>query len=64
MDQCKECQFRGDIEKCEAASCSKHDSWYAKQLQERIVFWRNKAESGCQEPISGWAAEDAQFAKA
>lgn len=44
MDQCKECTLRGDIEKCQATTCSKHDSWYAKQLQEQIVFWRKKSE--------------------
>lgn len=35
-DQCKECTLRGDIQKCESASCSKHESWYALELKKQI----------------------------
>ena len=35
-DSCKHCIVRGDIKACVATPCNTHDSWYAKQLQERI----------------------------
>jgi len=31
-DQCKHCQLRGDINKCLAADCSKHEDWFAVQI--------------------------------
>ena len=36
MDLCNECSAKGNIEKCVATTCSKHESWYAVQLQEQI----------------------------
>ena len=34
-DQCKHCEAKGDISKCEDTECDLHDYWYVKQLKER-----------------------------
>ena len=47
MDACKECVARGDIQKCEATKCSKHDSWYAQELKRQI-----EPEKGRHEDVS------------
>lgn len=36
-DACNECSVKGNLKACESTPCSKHDSWYAKQLQEKIT---------------------------
>ncbi|MCP5004956.1 MAG: hypothetical protein GY941_13630, partial [Planctomycetes bacterium] len=33
---CKYCALKGNIEKCLSADCAQHDSWYAKEQQEKI----------------------------
>lgn len=35
-DQCKHCSYRGNLNQCQAAECSKHGDWYPMQLQARI----------------------------
>lgn len=39
---CVECTAKGDLAKCEATPCSKHDSWYAVQLKQLIEDLKNK----------------------
>lgn len=34
-DQCKHCEYRGNIEECEKTDCTIHESWYVKTLKER-----------------------------
>lgn len=40
MDECKHCEYRGDIEKCKSVSCSKHHTWYAEAQQQEIEVLR------------------------
>lgn len=35
IDQCKNCQLRGDLDSCLSNSCSVHDSWFVNALLER-----------------------------
>ena len=59
-DQCRFCQIQGDIEACEAVSCTHHESWYAQryknlsekyleqilELKEEIEIHENTANGG------------------
>ena len=59
-DQCRFCQIQGDIEACEAVSCTHHESWYARrykkiadraqeqilELKEEIAKHENTANGG------------------
>jgi len=36
MDQCKNCECRGDLGKCLSVDCGHHENWYAKEQQLRI----------------------------
>jgi hypothetical protein len=42
-DKCKHCEYRGDMEKCEAAECAQHENWYVvevvKQRDEILKKW-------------------------
>lgn len=44
-DQCNECVVKGDLPKCEATPCSKHESWYAKQLKEQVASLKQEQET-------------------
>ena len=35
-DQCGYCTVRGDLKECESQPCTTHDSWYVKQLTDRV----------------------------
>ncbi len=35
-DQCKNCEVRGDYEKCNATECFHHENWINKQRIKRI----------------------------
>jgi len=36
MDQCKNCECRGDLGKCLSTECGHHENWYAKEQQKEI----------------------------
>lgn len=42
MDQCKHCEFRGDMKKCIEAECSHHTNWYSVQLKMDLVEKQRK----------------------
>ena len=44
-DQCGYCTVRGDLKECESQPCTTHDSWYVKQLTDRV----EKAEARVEE---------------
>ena len=35
-DQCKHCEYRGELKNCRAADCFHHESWYAQQQQRAL----------------------------
>lgn len=35
-DQCKHCEYVGDIKACLSVECFQHESWYAKKQQATI----------------------------
>lgn len=36
-DQCKSCEYKGKLKRCEQADCHHHENWYAKELKARVV---------------------------
>jgi len=44
-DECKYCEFRGNIHDCIDAECNRHESWYAKAQQKEIDNLRNALAS-------------------
>ena len=44
IDQCKNCTFLGDFEKCKTTPCSHHKTWYAETL--RVKFGQRDQLSG------------------
>jgi len=36
-DQCKHCEYRGDMQKCEAADCGHHYNWYVNELRSKLA---------------------------
>lgn len=54
MDQCQECSVRGDLPKCEATPCSKHDSWYAQELKKQIEEKKDFVpRNACEKAVCG-----------
>lgn len=43
--QCKHCTLRGDIKACKAEPCSKHEDWYAVQLQQENAALKAELEA-------------------
>ena len=46
-DACLNCQARGNLSKCMDAPCSQHESWFSKELMEKIHQLNSIAKDLC-----------------
>ena len=44
IDQCKNCTFLGDFEKCKTTPCSHHKTWYAETLRGKLLASEQRAK--------------------
>lgn len=44
IDQCKNCDMRGDLKDCYSVECFKHEDWIVTALQARVVELEEQKE--------------------